>query len=932
MSLNWNEIKSRALKFSKDWKDVTSERAEAKTFWDEFFNVFGISRRRVATFEKPVRMPDESIGYIDLLWKGTLLVEHKSKGRNLDKAFTQAKDYFPGIEEDELPKYILVTDFDKFRLYDLDSDKKTEFYLRDLHKRVHLFDFILGFKRQVFKEEDPVNIEAANLMGLLHDQLKFNGYEGHNLERFLVRILFILFADDTGIINPKNHFEFYIIERTAIDGSDLGSHLAMIFQVLNTPPDKKQKNLDEDLNKFPYINGDLFSETLPITAFDSDMRRILLECCHFDWSKISPAIFGSLFQSVMDKEKRRDLGAHYTSEKNIMKVIKGLFLDDLYREFNECKDNPNKLEKLHNKISSLKFLDPACGCGNFLIIAYRELRLLEIEILRNLQQYKRMDVLEDRSIVEKDEYDVQMRMEAKDLSKIDVDCMYGIEIEEFPSRIAEVAMWLMDHQMNLKLSEEFGNYIVRIPLYKSPQIVNGNSLKIDWRDIIDNTTCNYILGNPPFIGKKRRTAEQNADMDYVFAGLNNYGVLDYVCSWYIKALNYIRNTKIKVAFVSTNSICQGEQVGILWEMLFRNGVKIHFAHRTFKWDNEAKGKAAVHVIILGFATFDTKNKVLFDYESLNSEPHEILVKNINPYLVNQDDILILSRNKPICNVPEISFGNMPNDDGNFLFSSEERNEIIRKSPELEKYFKPFVSAKEFLNNEQRWCLWLEEISPNEIKTNMFIEERVENVRKFRLKSNREATRKLASYPYLFGEIRQPKSDYIVIPRHSSENRKYIPISILTDDYIVADSCLFIQYANYFIFGVITSIMHNTFMRLVCGRIKSDYRYSNKLVYNNFPFPENPSEEKILKVEESVKSMLEVREEYNGNSLSDLYDPISMPKKLVDAHNKLDKAVDLCYRHQPFPNELSRLVFLFELYKKYTEPLLKIDIKKKRAQK
>jgi len=909
MPLSWNEIKSRALKFSKEWDNDSSERAEAKTFWDEFFNIFGISRRRVATFEKPVTRLDESIGFIDLLWKGVLLVEHKSKGKNLDKAFTQAKDYFPGIAEHELPHFILVTDFDKFRLYNLEDDTKEEFHLHELHTKIHLFDFVLGYKRQEFKEEDPVNIAAANLMGLLHDALKSNGYEGHDLERFLVRILFILFADDTGIFQPNGHFDFFLKNRTSTDGSDLGVHLANIFQTLNTPLDKRQKNLDEDINVFPYVNGDLFKESLPITSFDSDMRSTLLQCSSFDWSKISPAIFGSLFQSVMDKDKRRDLGAHYTSEKNIMKVIKSLFLDELLSEFEDCKTNSNKLEKYYDKISKLKFFDPACGCGNFLIIAYRELRLLEIEVLKHLFKLSPS---------------MQLPM---GLSRIDVDCMYGIEIEEFPSRIAEVAMWLLDHQMNLKLSEQFGSYFARIPLKKSAQIINGNSLQLDWNTIIPKEDCHYILGNPPFISKNDRSKQQDEDMDLVFHTTDNYKILDYVCSWYIKASEFIHNTKIKVAFVSTNSIAQGEQVGILWNHLFIKNIKIHFAHRTFKWSNEAKRNAQVYVVIIGFANYDVINKYIYDYETPKSEPVEIKAKNINPYLIDFEDFVFPSRMKPLCKVPEMVFGSKPTDDGNFMFTNLEKDEFLKKEPLALKYFKPILSAKEFLNNEKRWCLWLQDVTPSEIKSMPEILKRVDNVREFRLKSRKQATVKLANIPYLFAEIRQPQEDFVLIPRVSSEIRKYIPIAYLPKDYIVSDSCICLPNASRFIFGILTSLMHNAFMRQVCGRMKSDYRYSNKLVYNNFPFPDNPSDEKTKRVEEAVENLLAVREEFKNESLADLYDPLAMPKKLVDAHNKLDKAVDLCYRPQPFPNELSRLEFLFDLYKKYTEPLLK-EVKKR----
>lgn len=501
MALSWNEIKKRSIEFSKEWEEVTSEKAEAKTFWDQFFNIFGLSRRRIASFEEPVKKLGEKQGFIDLFWKGMLIVEHKSTGKSLDKAYIQALDYFPGITEIELPKYILVSDFNRFRLYDLEENTHHDFPLKELHKHVNLFGFVLGYKKQVIKDEDPVNIKAAELMGKLHDALEKNGYTGHKLEVFLVRILFCLFADDTGIFNPNNHFSFYIENKTKPDGSDLGIHISQIFEVLNIPEEERQKNLDEDLSQFPYVNGQLFSEQLPFPSFDSNMRQVLVGCCSFDWSKISPAIFGSLFQSVMDKAKRRDLGAHYTSEKNIMKVLKGLFLDELHKEFDEIKNSKAKLEEYHTKLASLKFLDPACGCGNFLIISYREIRLLEIEVLKRLSKLKGQ---------------IQTETDVKHLSKIYVDCMYGIEYEEFPARIAEVAMWLIDHQMNLKLSEEFGGYFARLPLKKSPHIVNGNALRLDWNEIVPKTELNYILGNPPFVGKHLQNEEQKEDLNTIF--------------------------------------------------------------------------------------------------------------------------------------------------------------------------------------------------------------------------------------------------------------------------------------------------------------------------------------------------------------------------------------------------------------------------------
>jgi len=915
MALSWNEIKKRSIEFSKEWEEVTSEKAEAKTFWDQFFNIFGLSRRRIASFEEPVKKLGDKQGFIDLFWKGMLIVEHKSTGKSLDKAYIQALDYFPGITEIELPKYILVSDFNRFRLYDLEENTQHDFTLAELHKHVNLFGFVLGYKKQVIKDEDPVNILAAELMGKLHDALEKNGYTGHKLEVFLVRILFCLFADDTGIFNPNNHFSFYINNKTKPDGSDLGIHISQLFEVLNTPEEDRQKNLDEDLGQFPYVNGQLFDEPLPFPAFDSTMRSVLLSCCQFDWSKISPAIFGSLFQSVMDKAKRRDLGAHYTSEKNIMKVIKGLFLDELHKEFDEIQNSKAKLEVFHDKLAKLKFLDPACGCGNFLIISYREIRLLEIEVLKRLRHI---------SGKFQDELDV------KHLSKIYVDCMYGIEYEEFPARIAEVAMWLIDHQMNLRLSEEFGGYFARLPLKKAPHIVHGNALRLDWNEIVPKTELNYILGNPPFVGKQLQSKEQKEDILSIAQNIKGNGLLDYVCAWYIKAAAYIQNSNIEVAFVSTNSITQGEQVGILFHELFNKyKIKINFAHRTFRWSNEARGQAAVYVVIIGFSLVNHKVKKLFEYDSINSEPHLLEVTNINAYLVEGQDFYLLARSKPLCNVPEIYKGNQPTDGGFLILSDGEKRLYELVEPEGLKFVKHLVSGREYLNNEERWCFWLVDARPEDIRNLPILQDRISKVKEFRLQSTFIDTRELAETPTIFRDLKNPDS-FVVIPATTSENRKYIPFGFLDSDFIPSNSIYLIPNASLFNFGILMSEMHMAWVKYTCGRLKGDFRYSKDIVYNNFPWPENPTEKQMKLVEEKAQAVLDVRREFPDSSLADLYDPIAMPPKLVKAHKELDKAVDACYSKQTFTTELSRLGFLFFLYKKYTAPMF--EEKRKRVKK
>ncbi len=895
MALSWNEIRDRALNFSKEWKGETREHAEAKSFWDAFFHVFGVSRRRIATFEEPVKKMNDRCGFIDLFWKGHLIVEHKSKGKDLDKAYSQALDYFSGLKERDLPKYVLVSDFERFRVYDSDENEEHEFHIRDFYKNIKLFGFIAGYQKRVFREEDPVNSKASELLGKLHDQLEESGYEGHPLEVFLIRILFCLFAEDTGIFE-KDLFREYIEIRTNEDGSNAGALLSEFFQVLNTPEEKRQRNLDESLRQFPYINGKLFEEPLPIPAFSSQMRDMLLECSALDWGKISPAIFGSMFQAVMKPEERRNLGAHYTSEKNILKLIRPLFLDELREEFEKAKTNKNKLKSFHEKLSKLQFLDPACGCGNFLIVSYRELRNLEIEVLKELYKSEQQ-VVTIEAIVQ-----------------VDVDQFFGIEYDEWPAKISEIAMWLTDHQMNLRVSEEFGPYFVRLPLKKSAKIVHGNALRLDWEQIVSKKKLSYILGNPPFVGSKLLNKEQRQEMEDIFSEVPDGKILDYVAAWYLVASRYIQNTHIKVAFVSTNSITQGEQVGVLWnELLGKYGIKIHFAHTTFKWSSETKGKAAVYCIIIGFSSFDITDKKLFVYSDIKGDPDQLKAKNINPYLLDADDFVIIRRSKPICDVPEMSFGNMPLDGGNLIINDNELTDFLKSEPKAEKYILPLINAKEFLNQKNRWCLWLENISPKEIKAMPMVLERVQKVKEFRLASKAPSTRKHAATPALFRDRNRPDS-FIVIPRVSSENRKYIPMGFFDRNSIVGDTCMSVPDGKIYHFGILMSEMHMTWVRYVCGRLKSDFRYSKDIVYNNFPWPKDPTVKNRSKVETSAKKVLDVRAEFPKSSLADLYDPLTMPSKLVKAHQALDKAVDLCYRTHPFANETARMEFLFDLHK------------------
>ncbi|TAE24738.1 MAG: class I SAM-dependent DNA methyltransferase [Candidatus Kapaibacterium sp.] len=907
--LSWNDIKDRALAFANKWQNESSEDAEAKSFWDDFFNVFGVSRKRVGEFEKAVKKLDGKQGFIDLLWKGVIMVEHKSRGKDLDKAFEQALDYLPGLKEYEVPKYILVSDFARLRLYDMETASQLEFHLAEFPQNVHHFGFLAGYQKRTFTSEDPVNIEAAARMGKLHDRLRECGFAGHDLEMLLVRLLFCMFAEDTAIFE-KNAFLEFIENRTSEDGSDLGLHLSQIFQVLNTAPDKRMKTLDEQLQALPYVNGGLFADPLQIAQFDRTMRETLLECCALDWSRISPAIFGSMFQAAMNPAERRVLGAHYTSETNILKALKPLFLDDLRAEFDRIKKQRPKLEEFHRRLATVRVFDPACGCGNFLVTAYRELRALELDVLATLEARKGT---------------AQLATDVAAMTWVNVGQFYGIELEEFPVRIAEVAMWLADHQMNLQASQQFGSYFTRLPLTESAHIRHGNALRTDWREVLPPSECSYIVGNPPFVGTQMQNAAQKADIRWVFGNDKVANSLDFVTAWHKKTAEYIAGTRIKAAFVSTNSISQGEQVGVLWGELFKHRMAIAFAHRTFKWTNEAPGKAAVHCIIVGFAAkevVEAAPRLLFEYETPIAEPHVSSVPNISPYLISAGNTLVQSRSTPLCDVPEMCKGNQPTDGGNLLFATQaERDEFLAKEPNAAKFIRPFIGSDEFINGSTRWCLWLKDSSPQELRTMPHVLERIEKVKAIRLASTKEATRKKAATAMLFDEIRQPKSSFVAVPEVSSERRLYIPIGFLPESIIVSNKIQIIPQGTLYHFGVLTSEMHMAWVRVVTGRLKSDYQYSSSIVYNNFPWAESVTDAQKQAVERAAQAVLDARALFPQSSLADLYDPLAMPPALTKAHQTLDRAVERCYHAgKALATEQERIALLFGLYERYTAPL------------
>jgi N-6 DNA Methylase len=970
--MSWNEIKARAVAFSHEWKDEHRERAESQSFWNDFFEVFGIQRRKVASFETRVRDGAEA-GNIDLLWKGTLLIEQKSRGRDLKRAHRQAMSYFPGLADKDLPRYIIVCDFAHFELHDLEPPGAAEpsilrFALADFSKHIHRFGFIAGYTARTLRESDPVNEAAVTAIGELHDLLKKDNYVGEKLEVFLVRLLFCLFADDTGIFQPKECFHDLIQFHTKEDGADVGPVLGELFATLNEDLPARQGHLAEHFATFPYVNGKLFETHYRPPNFNAAMRTQLLNLCGLDWGAISPAIFGAMFQTVMNLEpgdRRRQLGAHYTSEANILKLIGPLFLDELRIEFENAKANKNKLFEFHKKLRRLTFLDPACGCGNFLVIAYRALRELELDVLRAAAKFgERVGGVFE-------------------LLQVNVDQFFGIEIEEFPAQIAQVAMWLTDHQANVRAGVEFGEHIERIPLKKSANIRKGNALEIDWAEFVPPEKLSFIMGNPPFFGKQNQSAAQKLSLESVSQGIHGAGVLDFVAGWYIKAAQYVSTTPdgfggiaakankgrkgfkdvkfgqaapsddlvgfgglfadsitqeverrraVRCAFVSTNSICQGEQVGVLWGWMLAQGIHIHFAHRTFQWANDAPGKAAVHCIIVGFGMERADAKRLprlFDYVDIKGDAHEIVATNINPYLVDAPTVVLPNRREPICTVSPIVFGSMPNDGGGLLLEADEKTALLKIEPAAEPWIKAFVGADEFLKDGVRWCFWLKDCPPQTLGKLKAVLKRIEIVRAHREKSKRATTQALAKTPTLFGEDRQGKENSLVIPRHSSETREFVPMGYFDPSYIIGDANLTVPNANLYEFGILSSTMHNAWVRYTCGRLESRYRYSAGIVYNNFPWPEKSDDKARSAIEAAAQGVLDARAIHqsgaNKASLATLYSPTLMPANLRAAHAALDKAVDAADAAQDkaaknAKTDAQRVAFLFTLYARYTSLL------------
>ena len=917
--------RTAAKQFAADWQGKGYEKGHSQTFWLSLLQkVYGVAEPdKFITFEDQIMLDHTS--FIDGFIPSThVLIEQKSLGKELNKPikqsdgsllspFQQAKRYAAELPYSQRPRWIVTCNFAEFYVYDMERPTGDPEIIKlcDLEKEYYRLQFLVDTGDTNIKKEMEVSLQAGEIVGVLYDALlkQYKDPEAEDtlksLNALCVRLVFCLYAEDAGIFGSKSMFHDYLRD---IPASGIRKALVELFRTLDQKPEQRDKYLADDnpaLAAFPYVNGGLFSdENIEIPPFTEKLKTLLLEKASegFDWSAISPTIFGAVFESTLNPETRRSGGMHYTSIENIHKVIDPLFLDELREDLERIKQIAVKknqllqLEKLRERISALRFLDPACGSGNFLTETYISLRRLENEIL---------------SLI----YQDQIVMDMDGLIKVSISQFYGIEINDFAVTVAKTALWIAESQMMKETEDVVHMTLDFLPLKSYANITEGNALRLDWESVVPKYELNYIMGNPPFVGARLMDKSQKDDLISVFSGLRNTGNIDYVSGWYRKATDLMQGTLIRAALVSTNSIAQGEQVPILWKHLFEQGIHIDFAYRTFRWDSEAKIKAHVHCIIVGFSVIPSgKGKLLYT----SDRPQK--VDNINAYLVDGPDILIESRKKPICRVPNVIFGSMPND-GGFLsdFSDEEREAIIAKYPEAEIMFCKFVGATEFLHNKSRWCLWLKGISPAAIKKVPPAMEAVSNVKAMRESSNRDATRKLAEIPTLFGEIRQPeKGEYIIIPRHSSENRKYVPLGFMDSQTICGDSNLLMPNATLYDFGILMSNVHNAWMRTVCGRLEMRYRYSVNVVYNNFPWP-TPTDVQKAKIEQTAQAILDARVLYPDSSLADLYDEITMPPELRKAHQQNDRAVMQAYGFDVgTTTEASCVAELMRMYQELTK--------------
>ena len=875
-------IRAEATRFAKRWAGVESEKAEAQTFWNEFFKIFNIDRKLVGQYEQHAkRVSTGGQGAIDLFVPQKLAVEHKSAGKDLEAAMAQLLDYLPSVPDGEAPRMAVVCDFARFMFYDYEIRTEGSFALSELSDNVERFWWLAGHDQQAeVASVEELNLAATMLMRDLHDELARVGYADHPRRVWLTRVLFCVFADSTAVWD-RGLFASYVAQ-SRDDGSDLGGHLATLFQVLNEPTGQRSPAVDEHLAHFAYINGDLFAEQIPISHCTAAARKALLAVCRFNWSAISPAIFGSLFQEVMLPSERREIGAHYTSEENIMRVIRPLFLDDLEKELDKADSVP-KLEAFHGKLASLTFFDPAAGCGNFLVVAYRELRRLETETLKAVFRKRSSLRGAAQETIGQQVFDLNLVL------KVSVSQFYGIEIEEFPARIASTALYLADHIANREASAEFGQYYVRFPIQSSPHILTANALDTDWNSLLAADKADYVYGNPPFVGFRLRSQDQQNDMERVMPEGTSKRI-DYVLGWYARALDYM-SPHTRCAFVSTNSVTQGEQASVLSALLARHGATIQFAHRTFAWTSEARGKAHVHVVVVGFGRAKSSRRKLIDYPDPRAEGVEETVRQINVYLVDSPMLGVSTRSKPLGAVPALNIGSKPNDSGHLILSREERDGLPKDL--RDKFARRLYGAQELIHGSERWCLWLAEATPTELRQWRELRNRLAKVRAHRLASTSDQTQAAAATPALFWNNKQPSTKYLAVPEVSSESYRVAPMAYLSADDIATNQIYTIAGAPLWLFGMLQSAMFTIWTRTIGGRLKSDPRISPGNVYNTFPFP-NLNTRQQEHIETCAAAVLDARAKFPKASLADLYSPLSMPKDLVAAHDALDRAVDAVF--------------------------------------
>lgn len=913
MNMTDKKQRTAAKEFAEFWQDKGYEKGESQTFWLTLLSkVLGVvETEKVIRFEDKVVLDHTS--FIDGIIPAThVLIEQKSSGKNLRAGilqsdgsiltpFQQAKRYSAELPYSERPRWIVTCNFQEFLIYDMEkpTGEPEQILLKNLPKEYYRLRFLIDTGDENIKKEMELSIKAGEIVGRLYDALasQYRNPESpetlKSLNELCVRIVFCLYAEDAGLFGEHAAFHDYL----QIRAGDAREALLRLFEVLNTKTANRDPYLKEDLAAFPYVNGGLFANSkLEVPNIDEAIVHLILEEASesFDWSEISPTIFGAVFESTLNPETRRAGGMHYTSIENIHKVINPLFLNKLRGEFDEIREikvtktRNAKLKEFQNKIAGLKFFDPACGSGNFLTETYISLRKLENEILKLL-------------------YNGQIVLDTGDVIRVSIGQFYGIEINDFAVTVAKTALWIAESQMMKQTEEIVKMNLDFFPLKTYAHIIEGNALKIDWGSVVPKDELDYIMGNPPFVGAMMMSKDQREDLIGVIGKIKGVGELDYVSAWYYKAANLIQGTKIVAALVSTNSICQGQQATTLWKPLFAQGIKIQFAHKTFRWDSESNQKAAVHCIVVGFSSIDHSPKWIFD------ESHGTEVNQINSYLLNAPTVFVESHSAPLCDIPPMNFGNMPRDGGNFIISAEEKNDLITKDSKRSKWIKLYLGAEEFINNKKRYCLWLQEASPAEIRADKFIQGRVEAVRKFRLASKAASTRSFAQTPTLFAQITQStEKDYLLIPCVSSEKRKYVPIGFIDRNIIASNAVQIVPGATLYHFGILTSNVHMAWMRTVCGRLEMRYRYSKDIVYNNFPWP-TPTDAQKSKIEQTARAILDARAKYPDCSLADLYDEVTMPPELRKAHRLNDRAVMQAYG---FPARMAEGECVAELMKMY----------------